>query len=178
MFRKRDDEGRPEPPYEGAPAPAPVAPSYAQDDDTTSLIGPGLHVVGTVTTAGNLQVEGSIQGDVHANFLTIGQEANIHGDIVSEDVVVSGTVNGSIRSDKVRLANTAVVQGKIIHRLFAIESGAQFDGQVEHSQDPLGRSDQDAWSEEQAEPERSSRHREDEHGSESSMARDGDGEAW
>ncbi|NQV66907.1 MAG: polymer-forming cytoskeletal protein, partial [Rhodobacteraceae bacterium] len=36
-----------------------------------------------------------------------------------------------------RLTSTAKVEGDIIHKTIAIESGAQFDGSVQRQEDPL-----------------------------------------
>ncbi len=114
-------------------------PLYQPPNETgeNSLIGSGLHVSGTINTEGNLHVDGVVDGQIRANVLTVGTDASVQADIVASDIVVSGTVVGSIRSDKVRLSNTANVRGEIYHRLFAIESGAQFEGTVHHSKDPL-----------------------------------------
>ena len=44
---------------------------------------------------------------------------------------------GFVRGLKVRLTNKARVQGDIIHKAIAIESGAHFEGSVQRQDDPL-----------------------------------------
>jgi cytoskeletal protein CcmA (bactofilin family) len=46
-------------------------------------------------------------------------------------------VIGRVRGLKVRLTSTARVEGDIIHRTIAIESGAHFEGSVQRQDDPL-----------------------------------------
>jgi len=56
---------------------------------------------------------------------------------VADDIVVNGRVVGRVRGLKVRLTSTARVEGDIIHKTIAIESGAHFEGSVQRADDPL-----------------------------------------
>ena len=58
-------------------------------------------------------------------------------EIVGDEVVVNGRVVGRVRGLKVRLTATARVEGDIIHKTIAIESGAHFEGSVQRQEDPL-----------------------------------------
>ena len=51
--------------------------------------------------------------------------------------MVNGRVVGRVRGLKVRLSATARVEGDIIHKTIAIESGAHFEGSVQRQEDPL-----------------------------------------
>ena len=68
----------------------------------------------------------------------IGDKAEIHGEIIAEDVTVRGRVVGRIRARKVLLCATSHVEGDILHEAFAVESGAFFEGNCRHSDNPLG----------------------------------------
>ena len=59
-------------------------------------------------------------------------------EIVGDEVVVNGRVVGRVRGLKVRLSATARVEGDIVHKTIAIESGAHFEGSVQRQEDPLG----------------------------------------
>ncbi|MFN3294311.1 MAG: polymer-forming cytoskeletal protein [Gemmobacter sp.] len=56
---------------------------------------------------------------------------------VVPDIVINGRVIGRVRGLKVRLTSTARVEGDIIHKTIAIESGAHFEGSVQRQDDPL-----------------------------------------
>ena len=45
--------------------------------------------------------------------------------------------SGTVRGLKVRLTSSARVEGDIIHKTIAIESGAHFEGSVQRQEDPL-----------------------------------------
>lgn len=112
-----------------APAPKPKPPA--------SILSSDLHITGNLKTSGDIQIEGTIDGDVRAHLLTVGESATIKGEIIADDVVVNGRVIGRVRGLKVRLAASARVEGDIIHKTIAIESGAHFEGSVQRQDDPL-----------------------------------------
>jgi len=87
---------------------------------------------------GDIQIEGTIEGDVRAHLLTVGESATIRGEVIADDVVVNGRVIGRVRGLKVRLTSSAKVEGDIVHKTIAIESGAHFEGSVQRQEDPLG----------------------------------------
>jgi cytoskeletal protein CcmA (bactofilin family) len=102
-----------------------------------SVLSSDLTVVGNLRTTGDIQVEGTVEGDIRAHLLTVGESATIRGEIVADDIVVNGRVIGRVRGLKVRLTSTARVEGDIIHKTIAIESGAHFEGSVQRQEDPL-----------------------------------------
>ena len=102
-----------------------------------SVLSSDLTVVGNLRTAGDIQVEGVVEGDIRAHLLTVGESATIRGEIVADDIVVNGRVIGKVRGLKVRLTSSARVEGDIIHKTIAIESGAHFEGSVQRQEDPL-----------------------------------------
>ncbi|MDO5648244.1 polymer-forming cytoskeletal protein [Paracoccus sp. (in: a-proteobacteria)] len=145
MFSKtRVTENRPQTPAESAPTPAPErnempAPAAPSPRARTapSVLSADLTVVGNIKTQGDIQIEGTVEGDIRAHQLTIGESATIKGEIVADDVVVHGRVVGCVRGLKVRLSASARVEGDIIHKTIAIESGAHFEGSVRREEDPL-----------------------------------------
>jgi cytoskeletal protein CcmA (bactofilin family) len=78
-----------------------------------------------------------VEGDIRAHLLTVGEGATVKGEVVADDVVVNGRVVGRVRGLKVRLTSTARVEGDIIHKTIAIESGAHFEGSVQRRDDPM-----------------------------------------
>lgn len=95
-----------------------------------SIISVNLHIIGNLSTDGEMQVDGSIEGDVTSQALTVGEKASISGEIVSDDVEIHGSVSGKIRARKIKLAKTAKVIGDIWHEVLSIESGAYIEGQL------------------------------------------------
>ncbi len=112
-------------------------PSAPKVKPATSVLSSDLLVTGNIKTSGDIQVEGTVEGDIRAHLLTVGESATIRGEIVADDIVVNGRVVGRVRGLKVRLTSSARVEGDIIHKTIAIESGAHFEGSVQRQDDPL-----------------------------------------
>ncbi len=102
-----------------------------------SVLSSDLHITGNVKTTGDINIEGTIEGDIRAHLLTDGEGATVKGEVTADDVVVNGRIVGRVRGLKVRLTSTARVEGDIIHKTIAIESGAHFEGSVQRQDDPL-----------------------------------------
>jgi cytoskeletal protein CcmA (bactofilin family) len=124
--------------------PAPLVPITAQQPKrpmrsaaAPSIISGDLVVNGTLTSSGDIQIDGKIEGNVNSAGLVIGDKACIEGDVMAEDVTVRGRVKGSIRARKVLLASTCHVEGDILHETFAVETGAFFEGNCRHADNPL-----------------------------------------
>ena len=102
-----------------------------------SIIGEDLTITGNVTSKGEIQVDGEIQGDIHCGSLLLGDKSQVIGGVIAEDVVVRGRVVGSIRGLRVTLQAQSHVEGDIFHQSLAIEQGAYFEGKSRRSDDPL-----------------------------------------
>ena len=116
-----------------APSPSPNASKMVP-----SIIGEDLKITGNVSSKGEVQVDGELEGDIHCGSLLLGDNSVIQGSVVAEDVVVRGKVLGSVRGLRVTLQAQSHVEGDIYHQSLAIEQGAYFEGKSRRSDDPLG----------------------------------------
>ena len=112
-------------------------PSTPKAKPAASQLSSDLVISGNLKTTGHIQIEGTVEGDIRAHLLTIGEGATVKGECLADDVVVNGRVIGKVRGLKVRLTSSARVEGDIIHKTIAIESGAHFEGTVQRQDDPL-----------------------------------------
>ncbi len=119
------------------PPPADYKAAAPKAKPPASQLSTDLHITGNLKTTGDIQIEGTVDGDIRAHLLTIGEGATVNGECIADDVVVNGRVVGTVRGLKVRLTSTARVEGDIIHKTIAIESGAHFEGSVQRQDDPL-----------------------------------------
>ena len=128
-----------------APANAAATPSSKKGGRAApSLISVDVVLTGNITAGGDMQVDGTIEGDIHSNSLTVGDKASIQGEIVADEVIVRGRIIGSIRARRVQLCSTCHVEGNILHEALAVETGAFFEGNCRHSSDPMSESKKSA----------------------------------
>ncbi|WP_053005998.1 bactofilin family protein [Kiloniella spongiae] len=105
-----------------------------------SILSPDLNLVGDLTSTGDLQIDGNVQGDVICRTVTIGEKAVVTGSVKADEVRVCGMVSGQLNADTITLASTAKVVGDILHKSIAIEAGAQVEGQFRRISDKVEQS--------------------------------------
>lgn len=141
---KRPDSELPKSPSGGTSAPVttpsrPTAPPLRTNTERSapSVIGPDLIITGNLTSKGEMQIDGEVQGDIRATNLIIGERARITGTIVADEAIIRGQVMGSIRSKRVMLQSSSHVEGDVYHQTLAIEQGAYFEGKSRRNEDPM-----------------------------------------
>jgi cytoskeletal protein CcmA (bactofilin family) len=102
-----------------------------------SIISEDLTIKGNVTSKGEIQVEGEVEGDIRCGSLLVGDKSKVTGGVAAEDVVVRGHIVGSIRGLRITLQSQSQVEGDIFHQSLAIEQGAYFEGKSRRSDNPL-----------------------------------------
>ncbi len=103
----------------------------------TSVIGPDLVIHGNLTSKGEVQIEGEVQGDIYGTHIVIGERARVTGGVIAEECVIRGHLLGTVRGRRVLLQGSSHVEGDIYHQTMAIEQGAFFEGKSRRTDDPL-----------------------------------------
>lgn len=94
-----------------------------------SVISTDLKVVGDLHCAGDIQIKGTVEGDIKSRSVTIGEGAHVQGSIYGDSVHVSGSVKGYIEAPTVTVARSAKIVGDIVHKSLSVEAGAFLEGQ-------------------------------------------------
>lgn len=94
-----------------------------------SIVSADMSIKGDMSSAGDLQVEGTVEGDIHVTKLVIAEDGRVLGDITARDVRICGTLKGSVRGAAITLTASARVTGDLHHELLTIETGGQLEGQ-------------------------------------------------
>ena len=105
--------------------------------DVVSVIGPGMEIVGDIKCDGTVRVEGKVKGSIKATkSVVIGKGGRVAGDIETQDVVVAGTVDGTvIGASRVELQETCKVKGDIRSRRVKLDEGGQVEGRLQMESD-------------------------------------------
>lgn len=85
-----------------------------QGSGLLSLISPDTTIEGKLSCSGEIQIDGTVIGDVVAGKLVLGESGRIEGSIQTERLDVRGTIKGNIFSDEVNLRSSANVNGDIV----------------------------------------------------------------
>ena len=103
-----------------------------------SVIADDLHIKGEVTTQGDVELKGTLEGEIVCRTLLIAEDAKVDGKVTAEKVVVRGTVDGQINGIRVTLAPSAKVKGELVCKALSVDEEAYFDGTSQRVNDPLG----------------------------------------
>lgn len=98
------------------------------------MIGPSIHIKGTVTGGEDLLIQGKVEGtiDLGDHEVAIGQSGKVTADIKAKTVKIEGEVAGDVTgSEKVVIAKTGRVRGNIVAPRVTLEDGAIFKGSID-----------------------------------------------
>jgi len=95
-----------------------------------------VEIEGSITFQKELVVDGKVQGQINSDgVLTIGENAQIRGEINTKSVSVHGKVKGKITAERCELKSKCRLRGDLKAARLIVEEGATFIGR---SLNPLG----------------------------------------
>lgn len=101
---------------------------------TKNILSSEVDIKGTIKFRNNLTLDGKIEGEITSEdgILTIGESAELRGEIKTKSVSVLGKVNGNITVDeRCELKGRAQLFGDLKAARLVIEEGATFVGKSE-----------------------------------------------
>lgn len=100
------------------------------DGSSVNLIGGGTKIVGDITSAGDVRIDGHLMGNiVIAGKFVLGATGVVEGNITSVNADLSGEIKGTVNiSEMLSLKSTARINGDIETSKLMIEPGAVFSG--------------------------------------------------
>ena len=94
-----------------------------------SFVGEGSVFKGEINTKGTLRIDGTIEGNITADWVIIGGKSQVKGDITARGIIVGGMVTGNLKAKEiVEIKDKGQVFGEIFTKKLTIVEGAIFDG--------------------------------------------------
>jgi hypothetical protein len=87
-------------------APEPSRPAASSRSSSLSTLSAGVKYEGNISGAGELQVDGSLKGDIRVVRVTIGEGGSVEGTVHADVLDVRGRVSGAIVAKQVKLHAT------------------------------------------------------------------------
>ena len=95
-----------------------------------TVIGADSTITGELVIRGTVRVDGSVEGDIRADWVIVGETGRIRGNVQSRMMVVGGRIEGNIdAAETVELKDKAQVFGELCTAKLAVSEGALFEGQ-------------------------------------------------
>jgi cytoskeletal protein CcmA (bactofilin family) len=97
---------------------------------TTSFLGEGTELEGSLSVKGGLRIDGSLKGTIRSESVVIlGDTAQVSANISARAVISSGHVEGDItHATSVQVSLPGSVKGAIETKELILEKGVFFDG--------------------------------------------------
>ena len=119
--------------HRGLPRPCGPGNQYGKKYTHMMCFGRLFVLKGELRSNEDLRFDGALTGylSIDDATLTIGESATVDADIQAKEVIVEGTVQGSIAAgDRIELTATAKVNGTLTAERVVIADGASFHGDV------------------------------------------------
>ena len=88
-----------------------------------------VKIKGSIRFQKELVIDGKVQGQINSDgVLTIGENADIRGEIKTKSVTVYGKVHGNITAERCELKSKCTLEGDLKAARLIIEDGATFIG--------------------------------------------------
>ena len=95
----------------------------------TTVIGADSSLRGELQSKGTVRIDGTLDGNIQADCVIVGESGLIRGDVVSRETTVGGKVEGTIRcSESAEITPKGQVRGDISTPKLSLAEGGLFDG--------------------------------------------------
>src|SRR2546427_3767362 len=106
---------------------------YMAEHSGKDILSSDVEIKGSIKFQKELLIDGKVEGDINSDgVLTVGENAEIRGEIKTKSITVYGKVHGNITvAERCELKSKCVLQGDLKAARLTIEEGATFIGQSE-----------------------------------------------
>jgi cytoskeletal protein CcmA (bactofilin family) len=103
------------------------------DHGGKDILSSDVEIKGSIKFQKELLIDGKVEGDINSDgVLTVGENAEIRGDVKTKSITVYGKVHGNITvAERCELKSKCVLQGDLKAARLVIEEGATFIGKSE-----------------------------------------------
>jgi len=132
LFGRTEQHPTPDPARASETATPVPRPRPAPASEEVTLVARSAKVEGQLTGAGDLRIEGTVEGEVRiGGRLVVGEGGRVKARLHGKTVSVAGSVEGDVSADeRIELTPTARLTGNITAPRILIQEGATFEGQV------------------------------------------------
>lgn len=96
---------------------------------TPTILAKDLRIEGDISSAGLIELEGFVKGNIKGNSVIIREGGSMEGELVAESLSVKGKFTGTIRAKNINISSKAHISGVVEYCSLSVEDGACIDGQ-------------------------------------------------
>jgi cytoskeletal protein CcmA (bactofilin family) len=108
-------------------------PKHMAEHTGKDILSSDVEIKGSIKFQKELLIDGKVEGEINSDgVLTIGENADIRGEIKTKSITVFGKVQGNITvAERCELRSKCILQGDLKAARLVIEEGATFIGKSE-----------------------------------------------
>ena len=107
--------------------------STVDNSKSSLMIGEGVTITGTIKANSKVTIQGTVDGDIECNSITISKSGNVKGKIKTDTITVEGKAEGEVNADDVlNIKSTGHVSGKVFYGEIQIDEGGKISGEINH----------------------------------------------
>jgi len=111
----------------------------SDDKQSPTIIGAGCHLKGDINTNSNVQIHGSIDGNINAHTIVIGRGGIVTGEIKAETLFLHGTLNGPATVNTANIFSNAQMIGTLYYRTLNITENTALECKLSKRKDKNGK---------------------------------------
>lgn len=102
----------------------------AMNDDIETIVGRNTQFKGTVSGAGNIRIDGSLEGEIEGEGnVIVGEMGEVVANVKARNVLISGLVRGNVQAaEKLEILNSGKLYGDVSAAILSVSEGAVFKG--------------------------------------------------
>lgn len=103
------------------------------NNEVETVIGPSVKVEGDFAAAGNVVVEGAVNGNLKTDqHLRVGERAKIAANVNAGSALIAGEILGDITvREHLEITSTGKIFGDIKTKVLAVAAGAMLNGKIQ-----------------------------------------------
>lgn len=118
---------------ENTPSHPPASTTPSAAGASRNYLSADIEIKGNITFRSDMTIDGKVDGEISSSdaVLTLGENAEVHGEIKTRSVVVRGAVNGNITvADRCELRGNAELVGDLKAKQLVIEENVTLVGRT------------------------------------------------
>ena len=104
-----------------------------ENSSSSLMIGKGVTITGTIKAENEVNVQGTIDGDIDCKSVAIDKSGNVKGKVKAETMTVEGKVEGEININSIlHIKSQGSVSGKVFYGDIQIDEGGKLLGEINY----------------------------------------------
>ena len=95
-----------------------------------SILSEGFYFKGELSAKGTIHVEGSLNGQVQVDELTIGSRGQVDGIVNCKNFHIKGRFSGTATCEELTVTSSATVDGHVVYKTLSVQKGASIKGEL------------------------------------------------